>query len=321
MQTRTILRGARNAITDFSPWRDRRRIGFMHIPKTSGTAMMEAIGRRVRTGRSVLAADRVLFGDFDSFGEFAAPISRTIYREPRALPAHADLICGHVSFSTLRIAGRSHLMTVLREPRSRLLSHWMFWRNHTDEHLARIGSWGDRVRLARRELTEFLSNPAIACQTDNLATRMLLWPHPLIPVDGFIGREADAVLLREARARLDGFDFVDLVENPAMQGNLAAWLGDAIHYPFSNTARPLLADRRTDLREEMTRPARALLAARSRLDAELWTALAQRRLGEAEGCKLGAEALNRTISRLSVLAAGSGEAAPAVPVTLARAAA
>ena len=195
MQTRTTLRGVRNATAGLAPWRDRRRIGFMHVPRTSGTAMMAAIGRRVRPG----CLCRVLSGDFNLLGEFAVPIARMVCRSPHRLPSHADLIYGHPSCSTLRIAGRSHLVTVLRGLRSRLLSHCMVWCIHSNAELAEIGSQGDPVRLARRPWTEFLSNPAVACQTDNLATRMLLWPHPLIPADGSIGCSADALLPAETR--------------------------------------------------------------------------------------------------------------------------
>ena len=58
---------------------------------------------------------------------------------------------------------------------------------------------------AHRSLLEFLTSAQIACQTDNVAVRMLLWPHPLIPDDDFTREENDEVLIELALASLEAF--------------------------------------------------------------------------------------------------------------------
>lgn len=299
-----------NAITDLAPWRDRRRIGFMHIPRTSGTSLVEAIGGRMRIGRSAYAFDRTLFGDFHEFDQFERPLRTLIHLDASALPRRADFLAGHMACSTLRAAGRDTLMTVLREPRSRLLSHWMFWRNHSHGELASLGAWGDRVGLAGLPLASFLCRPEIACQTDNIAVRMLLSPHPLIPRDDFIDPAADAVLLEAALSVLDRFAFADLLENPVLHRNLVAWLARPIGYERRNESRPMVPGRATSLSREMTTTAVRLLADRCRLDRVLWTHVAIQRLG-----RNGAAALRDHAERDGLRRAASllDTAAPARP--------
>ena len=283
----------------------------MHVPKTSGTAMLDAIGRHIRPGRKFYAQDRVLFGRFDGFDEFQQPVRGMIHTDPAMLPPRAELIAGHMACSTLLAAGRDNLVTLLREPGMRLLSHWIFWRNHGDDELAQFGSWADRVRAAREPLAGFLSDPALACQTDNLATRMLLWPHRLIPDEGFIDPRSDAALIEAALQRLDAFAFADLVENPAMPASLQSWLGRPIEYARSNETLPMHPDRRTVLSAEMTAQARLSMAARCRLDALLWTHLANRCVGAGAVAALRQRTVEGGMRRFALLLSGAGPGADA----------
>ena len=69
----------------------------------------------------------------------------------------SDFIAGHIAFSSLRQRyGSANYLTVLREPLSRILSHWLFWRTVPDDDLARFGAWADYVRRAREPLKDFL---------------------------------------------------------------------------------------------------------------------------------------------------------------------
>jgi hypothetical protein len=61
-----------------------------------------------------------------------------------------------------------------------------------------------------------------------MTLRMLLWPHPDIPDGDFIDPRADRRLVDAALARLEGFAFIDLVENPQMADDLQAWLASPI---------------------------------------------------------------------------------------------
>jgi len=194
----------------------------MHIPKTSGTALGVGMVASLQPSATVAGFDHCLFGTFDQFDTLAQIQRQRVYDSPAWLPRAADFIFGHFALSTLRQAyPRAPTCTVLREPASRLLSHWIHWRQHTDAELASWGAWADRVRCARQPLATFLREQLAACQTDNLALRMLLWPHPLVPPDGFIDPADDDRLVREASARLRGFDFVDIPrsrQNPKILG-------------------------------------------------------------------------------------------------------
>jgi hypothetical protein len=114
------------------------------------------------------------------------------------------MVHGHFAFSTLQARYPNHqYMTLLREPYSRILSHWLYWRMQRNDELAGWGEWGtNHVRLARQPLAQFLGNATLACQIDNLRTRMLLWPHPNIPDNSFIDERDDEVLISTALARL-----------------------------------------------------------------------------------------------------------------------
>src|SRR4051794_32048433 len=207
----------------------------MHIPKTAGMSLTAALTDTLRPHTAVVGFDRVLFGDYEDFASLDETIRRDVYLSADALP-RADLIAGHMAYSSLRQRfDEAQFITVLREPISRLLSHWLFWRGFSDKQLAPWGGWADRVRQARKSLIAFLREPSVACQLDNLVVRLLLWPHPLIPVNNFIDPRHGRRLLAEARNRLAGFVLVDVVENPGLPDVLQTWLG-----------RPFVLDRRNE---------------------------------------------------------------------------
>src|SRR5262249_31698467 len=140
--------------------------------------------------------DRVLFGDFHDFETIHPDMRRTVHLDTAGIDRDADLVAAHMALSTLRTAYPGHrLLTVMREPRAGVVALWWYGRATPDTALAPGGAWGDRVRNSHRPLAEFLTTPEVACQTANLAVRMLLWPHPTIPGDGFIPPIADQALL------------------------------------------------------------------------------------------------------------------------------
>lgn len=159
----------------------------MHIPKTAGVALTDWLEKALTPERPVRGFDRVLYGGFHAFDTFAPGERNRVYVSPSDVPSDGDFVSAHMAFSTLllRYDSANHL-TVLREPVSRILSHWIFWRGTHEEYLTQIGGWAEYVKQARRPIQEFLCREELACQIDNLTVRMLLWPHPLIPDDGFI---------------------------------------------------------------------------------------------------------------------------------------
>src|SRR6185437_15723452 len=184
-----------------------RPLAFMHVPKTSGVALTYGVLEALPSTNCLNCYDRGFFGALRSCETILPAARHEVYD---ALPPGdgIDFVAGHITYSTL-IQGRpaARFMTVLREPRSRILSLWMFYRSHSDETISDLAAFGRVVRLARRPLLEFLNHPEAACHTDNKYVRMLLWPHPLIPDDGFIDEASDERLVCEAAARLRAFEF------------------------------------------------------------------------------------------------------------------
>ncbi len=247
----------------------------MHIPKASGTSFTACLCEAIAPTLTASGFDPVLFGDFKDFENFSAEERQRIFLTPGALPAGADFIAGHFAWSTLRAAyPAAQLVTVLREPLTRVLSLWMFWRGTPDSALAGVAGWGDYVRVARRPLKEFLSEPRVAAQTDNMTLRMLLWPHTQIPAAGFIDPANDALLLRAARQRLDDFDFTAIMEAPDLVAKVQAYLGRTVHYAHLNETGDMPAGLQTPFAAELDAETVHLLAGRSRLDLALWADVA-----------------------------------------------
>ena len=107
-----------------------RPLAFMHIPKTSGIALTNGL-REVLPSTTVHR--RLRPSALRCVPFIRDHVSRTASNQIyEALPPAKgiDFVAGHMAYSTLiqsRPAAR--FMTVLREPRSRILSLWMFWRS------------------------------------------------------------------------------------------------------------------------------------------------------------------------------------------------
>lgn len=277
-----------------------RPLAFMHIPKTSGIAVRTGLREVLPSTAFIEGFDYRFFGAFRSF-ETMSPEARQLIHEALPPANGNDFVAGHISYSTL-IQGRpaARFMTILREPRSRLLSMWMFWRSFSDEAIRPLGAFGRVVRLTRRPVVEFLNHPETACQFDNIAVRMLMWPHPLIPDDGFIASASDERLIREATARLKAFDFADLVENPRLEDNVRAFLARPFVYRHVNeTIVP--SELRLPLEEELTDESLLLVEHRSRLDRKLWHAVAEERLAGQDPTALSDDIFRRTVTRYAAL--------------------
>ncbi len=282
-----------------------RPLAVMHIPKTSGVALIGGLLQAVRPNRVVSGFDLCLFGSFDGFATLAPETLRTIYRNSAEVPQGADALAGHMACATLAAAyPTAQLVTFLREPRVRLLSHWVYWRSRTPDKLGPWGAWAAVALTARDPLERFLQRPDVAAQTDNIALRMLLWPHPAIPPGDFIAPEQDAALLAAARARLHGFAFADVIENPALTAALSAWCGADIAYPLVNETPAVPDLARADLERQLTPAATDLLHARTRLDAALWAALAARHAPGAAAARLAEGVFARGVARFTRLLAG-----------------
>ena len=274
----------------------------MHIPKTSGMGMIDLLSSILNARHEGPVFDRSLFGAFTAFDTIAPSIRERIHIRGRLPADGGNLIAGHLALSTLTaICPDADRMTVLREPRSRVLSHWVYWRALSDDELALWGHWAAYLKQAREPLKSFLNCPEIACHTDNLITRMLLWQHPLIPVYDFIKEENDEILLSAASTALEHFAFVDTIENPRFQANLQAWFAQPLEYPETNRTRPVSADLQSAVETELSDGAFKLLERRTRLDRHLWSAVAKRAAITDDVARFATNTLMRDIARFSRL--------------------
>jgi hypothetical protein len=283
---------------DGAPWDRARAIAFMHIPKAAGTALRVALERTLKPRQLVFGLCRGHFGGFEAFATMAPHIRGHVYVTPEEVPRGLDMIVGHISDGFLRQAyPDADFVTLLREPRARLLSLWESSRTLTTAFLAPWGDWAERVQRAHRPLGVFLADRELACLTDNAAVRMLVGPHPLIPPDDVIAPAADAVLIAAALARLRRYSFVDLVENPAVGANLAHWLGRPMPLARVNATAGRLAALGTRLDRELDLGTIDLLAARGRLDAALWRAVVLDRMRDVDPGRLADAAFATTVAR------------------------
>jgi hypothetical protein len=281
-------------------------LAFLHIPKCAGTSIMDSIALGIGPGRHVRGFDRCLFGDFSQFDSIPKMMRGVIHLDKTELPLEATTVMGHFSYQTLR--GRypnADFVVLLREPTVRLLSHWIYWRSLTWFSLRHWGAeWSARLKLARLPLQAFLSHPDIACQTDNIITRMLVWPHPLIPDNQFIDPANDAALLAIACENLEHFGFAGITERKAAgYRELSDWLGFRLDVPSLNPARKMRRSVRSQMNTELADGTLRLLAERSRLDAKLWMLLATRKMTETEAGRLRQTAILQAVARFSILLA------------------
>lgn len=292
-------------------------LGFIHIPKAGGTGLLAHLDADLRPKSTVYWLDRSQFGTFTDFPSMAPSMASNVIDLQPTTPTSADIIAGHIAPATLLArAPSAALITILRLPTSRLLSHWLYWRGYDDERLRAFGTWGRCIAISRLELTEFLKAPEIAGQTDNLILRMLLFPHRLIPPNDFIDPSHDDILLAEARDILARFAHVDAVENPSMIPSLDAWLnrtyGTSVWArlravipdsaePRLNTARKLSIPLKTPLADQIAGPGGETLATRSRLDLHLWRDVITRTLPDQSPDLIMMTTFKRLIARYNQL--------------------
>jgi hypothetical protein len=192
----------------------------LHVPKSAGTSIHVSLAAALPPGAvSPKRQDTSLFcggfGNVDLLDSGVRAMLAVDGDEVRELSDYA-VVSGHFSLSTLlQITSRSSIATVLREPRSRVISHYAFWRLSSSARTAWPGYSAPDHAL--RPLNEFLAEPQVAQATDNLVCRMMLGADPRIPELDFISPSDVDELASLTVAALDTLGFVGILE-----------LGDAI---------------------------------------------------------------------------------------------
>jgi hypothetical protein len=186
---------------------------FLHIPKSGGVSIHTALEAALAPGSlAPWRFDTSTFCDFKDF-ELLNPAGRALVaatmEEVQSLGSYR-VVSGHFSLTTLlQVAPASSIATVLREPRTRLLSLYTYWRTRdVGRNLMPY-----RANLhAQRPLPSFLAERLLAPAVDNQVCRMLLQGDPRLPESDFIASSDVEGIAADAIDRLDALGFVGVLE-------------------------------------------------------------------------------------------------------------
>jgi hypothetical protein len=218
---------------------------FLHIPKSAGSSVHSALEAALPPGSlSTRRIDSSFFCDFDDF-ELLRPEARAQVAanpcEVRSLGRYRA-VSGHFSLATLlEIADASSISTVLREPRARLLSLYIYWRTLGIHHGFSPYSANE---YAQRPLWEFLAEPILAPVIDNQVCRILLHGDPRFPEADFAAQTDVEAIAGDAIGRLDALGFVGVLE-----------FGDSIWEGLGRLFDVKLQPTKLNVTEEVGRPA------------------------------------------------------------------
>ena len=266
-----------------------RRLIFLHIPKTAGTAITSYLRQRF--------PDSEVMPQLETPFHRSHPIWPLIARRYQLLGVGMHLEHEHVAaFQRGLLDERPpFLLTVLREPRARLLSQYKEWRSTSDEAMRlATDELKDAILTARSQpFSVFLrsENPTIRLTLDNLQTRLLVGRN--------LSRTCTAEeLLNRARHNLAQYD---LVGTTCSCDATVATLADAYGWPLPKGGTPRRhVSQLPDATALATSPAdEEQIRAFTALDQALWDDLINNRLslppasGTAPGSSLPASFCTR----------------------------
>lgn len=194
------------------------KIFFMHIPKTAGSSFRRFLERSVReAGGSV--GERVRDGiwstdseSYPSYAEFCSDVGAS-YRD-------SDLLSGHYPFHVVELLPpETHVVTVLRDPLERVVSH----AKHQMELERQTGA-----RIVEEDVNDFLENPhneVFLHTIGNLALKYLAGREHPDAVSDEDGLSLEEAVVNASRTQ---FGFVD--ELAAFQQRLVRGI---LHRPTS----------------------------------------------------------------------------------------
>jgi acetyltransferase-like isoleucine patch superfamily enzyme len=188
---------------------------FMHIPKSAGSSVMTALEASLPDGAVAHPRmDPFIFCHFSQFDRLDPEFrSRIVVSDAEfAELARHRVVGGHFPLpKLLRLTSASHIATVLREPRARLLSGFIFGRLSPAADL--WGPYGSEVIApATRSLEAGLSDPFAAQMGDNPICRLVLRGDPRMKDGGFIKPDDAEELGKVAVERLDQLGYVGILE-------------------------------------------------------------------------------------------------------------
>jgi hypothetical protein len=193
---------------------------FLHVPKCAGSSVQAALEAALPLG--AVAPKRFDVSVFCNFNEFnqlrpeVRALVATSAEEMLALDRYS-IVSGHFSLpSLLALAPARAIASIVREPRSRLLSLYAYWK------VTDLSFWEPYAAHAHSQspLHVFLDEPAVAPVVDNQLCRLVLFGNRRFSNHGFIRPDEVEEVASEAIKQVDELGFVGLRESPD-----AFWLG------------------------------------------------------------------------------------------------
>lgn len=186
----------------------------MHVAKSGGTSVHDALLAALPPGS--ISANR---GDATVTCTGTAALADLVPSERLAAwraewsldgVSQSEVVSGHFYLPTLlEIVPPGSISTVLREPRTRMLSLYMFWRLTPGYE-----RWYPLTphEHAMRPLDEFLAESLMAPAVDNVVCRLLLHGDSRVPVEDFMSPEHVEGVAADAVDRIGQLGFVGVLE-------------------------------------------------------------------------------------------------------------
>ena len=253
------------------------------MPKSAGTSLFLALEDALPDGAvSTRRMDPAAFCCFDAFDRLGADARSVVVADEQdaAELAAAEVVSGHFALSTLeRLAPPERIGTVLREPRARLVSQYLYLR--LTPGIRELWAPYDTFTPADGPLDAFLADERIATATDNKTCRMLLDPDPRIRDGAFIAAGDLEGVAEDAWRRLEQLGYVGLLEwGDETWTGLGRLFGVELT-PGRANATGAVGERPGALPVPPAKArALALLGHRTAADAVLYRRIAARRLGD-----------------------------------------
>lgn len=182
---------------------EQERIAFVHIAKTAGTSLRSYLVKRFGANDTLELDNDSLMRLARDLAQAPTPSSDEVRRFRRA-----RLVVGHfpLSFAQM-LPGRLRIITMLREPRARLLSVYYFLKAHRPERVMaepNVALRGMMLAAQALSLREFLETDVLQVRfnTDNVQLRLLA--PPLLPLPSFFMPQLTPGIVGSARTALAG---------------------------------------------------------------------------------------------------------------------
>jgi hypothetical protein len=228
--------------------RSTRRSGplcFMHVPKCAGTSVHTALQAAFPPGSIAsplseppVYGDASVFCDVSTLERLPPEVRARVAVEGAQIGTLAGkrVVSGHFSLSTLlRVTPASHIATVLREPRARLLSAYMHMR------LAPVPNFWDSYGLElltdpERSFQDWLLAPSVAKLLDNALCRVILPDDPRL-TNGVFAEPRHAEGLAEAvLEQLDRLGYVGILELDDIWDGMGRFFGATLEPTRANVS-------------------------------------------------------------------------------------